>query len=63
LARVSIEVNTALAAAIAGNFAAIGKVIYATLSLGPRGMREYLFCSRIVDRVIPRLRALVAGTF
>jgi glycosyltransferase involved in cell wall biosynthesis len=63
LARVSIEVNTALAAAIAGNFAAIGKAIYATLSLGPRGMRQYLFCSRIVDRVIPRLRALVAGTF
>ena len=63
LAGVSIEVNTALAAAIAGNFAAIGKAIYATLSLGPRGMRQYLFCSRIVDRVIPRLRALVAGTF
>jgi hypothetical protein len=33
------------------------------LALGPRGMRQYLIFSRIIDRAFPRLRALIARTF
>ena len=61
IAEASHEVNVALAAVLAGNFSLIVKAIVAILALGPRGIRQYLFCSRIVDRLIPRLRALVVG--
>lgn len=63
IASASIEVNTALAAAIGGEFAQILKAIAAMLTLGPRGLQQYLFCSRILDRALPRLRALVARRF
>lgn len=59
----SIEVNVALAAAVAGKFGTIGKAIRSVLFLGPAGMARYLFYSRIVDRALPRLRAAVAGRF
>jgi hypothetical protein len=61
IAEASIEVNVALAAVFAGKFSLMVKAIVAILALGPRGIRQYLFCSRIVDRSIPRLRALVVG--
>jgi hypothetical protein len=33
------------------------------LRLGPRGIHRYFYYSRIVDRLFPRLRALVRGRF
>jgi hypothetical protein len=59
----SIEVNVALAAAVAGKFGAISKAIRSVLFLGPAGIGRYLSYSRIVDRALPRLRAAVAGRF
>jgi hypothetical protein len=59
----SIEVNVALAAAVAGKFGAIGKAIRSVLLLGPAGIARYLSYSRIVDRALPRLRAALAGRF
>lgn len=63
LSTASIEVNTALAAAAAGEYSQLMKAFLAVLALGPQGMRRYFFCSRIADRVVPRLRALAAGRF
>jgi glycosyltransferase involved in cell wall biosynthesis len=63
LSETSIEVNVALAAAVAGKFGAISKAIRSVLFLGPAGIAQYLFYSRIVDRALPRLRAAVAGRF
>jgi hypothetical protein len=59
----SIEVNVALAAAVAGKFGAISKAIRSVLFLGPAGIARYLSYSRIVDRALPRLRAAVAARF
>jgi hypothetical protein len=59
----SIEVNVALAAAVAGKFGAFSKAIRSVLFLGPAGIARYLSYSRIVDRALPRLRAAVAGRF
>ena len=59
----SIDVNVALAAAVAGKFGAISKAIRSVLFLGPAGIARYLSYSRIVDRALPRLRAAVAGRF
>lgn len=61
LAETSIEVNTALAAALIGKFSKMTKAVISILRLGPKGMRQYLFYSRIAERVIPRVRALAAG--
>jgi glycosyltransferase involved in cell wall biosynthesis len=63
LSKASIEVNVALAAAVAGKFGAISKAIRSVLFLGPAGIARYLSYSRIVDRALPRLRAAVAGRF
>jgi len=63
LAAASIDVNTALAASIAGESLQIMKAFAAVIALGPRGIRRYLFYSRILERAFPRLRALVAGRF
>jgi glycosyltransferase involved in cell wall biosynthesis len=63
IAAASFDVNTALAAVMAGRFTQIAKVLVAILMLGPRGIHRYFYYSRIVDRVFPRLRALVAGKF
>jgi glycosyltransferase involved in cell wall biosynthesis len=63
LSEASIEVNVALAAAVAGKFGAITKAIGSVLFLGPAGIARYLAYSRIVDRALPRLRAAVAGKF
>ena len=63
ISEASIEVNVALAAAVAGKFGAISKAIRSVLFLGPAGIARYLSYSRIVDRALPRLRAAVAGRF
>jgi glycosyltransferase involved in cell wall biosynthesis len=63
LSEASIEVNVALAAAVAGKFGAISKAIRSVLFLGPAGIARYLSYSRIVDRALPRLRSAVAGRF
>jgi glycosyltransferase involved in cell wall biosynthesis len=63
LSKASIEVNVALAAAVAGKFGAISKAIRSVLFLGPAGITRYLSYSGIVDRALPRLRAAVAGRF
>jgi glycosyltransferase involved in cell wall biosynthesis len=63
IAAASFDMNTALAAVMTGRFFQIGKVLVSILMLGPRGIYRYFYYSRIVDRVIPRLRALVAGRF
>jgi glycosyltransferase involved in cell wall biosynthesis len=61
LARASINVNVALAAAAGGQYARLFDALGSVLSLGPKGARQYLAFSRIIDRSFPRLRALVAG--
>jgi glycosyltransferase involved in cell wall biosynthesis len=63
LSEASIEVNVALAAAVAGKYGRIGKAMRSVLFLGPAGIARYLSYSRIVDRALPRLRAAVAGRF
>ena len=63
VAAASIDVNTALAAVMAGQLAQMIKALVSILMLGPRGICRYLYYSRIVDRVFPRLRSLVAGRF
>jgi glycosyltransferase involved in cell wall biosynthesis len=59
--KVSVDVNVASAEAMNGKYAAMIKVVYSILSLGPVGMIQYFSCSRIVDRLVPRLRALAAA--
>jgi glycosyltransferase involved in cell wall biosynthesis len=63
VAAASFDLNTALAAVMAGQFDQIGKALVSILMLGPRGICRYFHYSRIVDRMFPRLRALVAGRF
>jgi glycosyltransferase involved in cell wall biosynthesis len=63
MAAASIDVNTALAAAMAGQLSQLSKAFVAILMLGPRRIYRYFYYSRIVDRVFPRLRSLVAGKF
>jgi glycosyltransferase involved in cell wall biosynthesis len=63
IARVSINVNIALAAALRGQYNSLFEAFFSLLALGPRGMRQYLVFSRIIDRAFPRLRALIARRF
>jgi glycosyltransferase involved in cell wall biosynthesis len=62
-AQASIDVNTALAAAIHGEFHQIQKALGSLLLLGPAGIYRYFSCSRILDRALPRLRALARRSF
>jgi hypothetical protein len=61
LAAASIDINTALAAANAGRPGELMKAFSSLLSLGPLGIPRYLYCSRLVERVLPRLRARLSG--
>lgn len=60
-ARTSIDVNTALAAAYAGHAALLTAAAASVLRLGPSGVWRYLRDSRIVERLLPRLKARLAG--
>lgn len=62
-ARASIAVNMALASASAGNPSLLPHAASEVLRLGPSGICRYLRDSRIVDRVAPRVRAKLMGTF
>jgi glycosyltransferase involved in cell wall biosynthesis len=62
-ARASIAVNTALASAAVGNVGGLLRAAVAVLGLGPAGTYRYLRDSRIVERVLPRVRARLAGIF
>ena len=59
--RASIAVNTALASAACGDFSRVLPAARDVLRLGPAGIRNYLRDSRLLDRVVPRLRAKLAG--
>lgn len=59
--RASIHVNTALAAASSGHFGNLAPALAALLWLGPTGISRYLRDSRLMDRLLPRLRAKFGG--
>jgi glycosyltransferase involved in cell wall biosynthesis len=63
ISAVSVEVNASLAAAYSGKFSKLIKAFTSILMLGPHGIYRYFLCSRIVERVFPRFRVLVAGRF
>lgn len=60
-ANASIKINVALAAASAGNAGAFAKALGQIIALGPLGLPRYLRDSRLMDRVVPRLRARISG--
>jgi glycosyltransferase involved in cell wall biosynthesis len=62
-ARASIAVNVALSLASAGNPRSLLRAAMEVVRLGPSGIRRYLRDSRIVERVVPRLRAKLTGAF
>lgn len=62
-ARVSITVNTAIASASAGDLTHLWGAAFEVLGLGPAGVRRYLRDSRIIERVMPRIRAKLTGAF
>ena len=61
MAKASIDVNVALAAASNGKPAQVIKALRTLFGLGPRGMVRYIRYSRIIERAYPRLRARIAG--
>jgi hypothetical protein len=63
VARASISMNSALAAAAAGDFGDLWKALLDIVRLGPTGMHRYLRDSRIVERLAPRMRAKLKGAF
>jgi hypothetical protein len=63
VARASIAVNTALAAASAGELGGLLRAAGQVLRLGPFGIHRYLRDSRIIERVAPRVRAKLTGAF
>jgi hypothetical protein len=62
-ARASILVNAALASAAAGDLGELPRAMAGVLRLGPAGIFRYFRDSRLLERVIPRLRAKLAGNF
>jgi Glycosyl transferase family 2 len=61
-ARASVRVNTALAAASAGDFGRLPGAMWAVLRLGPVGIYQYLRDSRLVERLSARVRARMSGS-
>jgi glycosyltransferase involved in cell wall biosynthesis len=60
-ANASIKINVALAAASGGSLGALGKAAGQLFLLGPVGLHRYLRDSRLIERVVPRLRARFSG--
>ena len=54
---VSIAVNSGLASASRGRYRALLAALFELACLGPVGVRRYWRDSRIVERLLPRLRA------
>lgn len=61
LAEASIAVNSAIAAAAGGELGKLVGAFASVAALGPVGALRYLHCSRLVERVLPRVRARLAG--
>ena len=61
VALASIEVNAALASTSAFKLGGLTRAAYRIALLGPGGIRRYWRDSRIVERLVPRLRARLAG--
>ena len=61
-ARASAAINVALAAATHGQRVGIAKAAWALLTLGPTEIGRYVRDSRLHERVLPRLRAKMAGS-
>lgn len=61
LARISITINTALAAFLAGEPNRLWKAIWAFLRLAPPDLLRYIYYSRILERSWPRVRANFHG--
>ena len=61
IARTSIVVNCALAAAGSGDFSRLASALFTIVRLGPRGAIRYVRQSRIIDRALPRLRLSIGG--
>ena len=63
-ARVSIAVNTALAGGLArGGAGRLARAAGSLAALGPAGLAAFWHNSRIAERLLPRLRARMAGNF
>jgi hypothetical protein len=62
-ARASIVVNRALASASAGDFSRLPQAALQIALLGPAGMKRYFRDSRILERLMPRVRAKLRGSF
>lgn len=60
-AEASIRVNIGLAGAAAGKAGGMLTALRALLALGPVGLVRYIQVSRIVERLLPRLRCKLAG--
>jgi glycosyltransferase involved in cell wall biosynthesis len=60
-ARASIDVNAGLACASRGDFTGLCRAAWRIALLGPGGISRYMRDSRIVERVVPRIRAKLAG--
>jgi glycosyltransferase involved in cell wall biosynthesis len=63
LFRASLEVNSALAAGMDKKYHLVLPAIGALLALGPRGIVEYFHSSRIIERLVPRMRAVFSGRY
>jgi glycosyltransferase involved in cell wall biosynthesis len=61
IARASIDVNGALALAQTGNFRGLLRAAWQVLRLGPTGIYRYFRDSRIVERLLPRVRAKLSA--
>ena len=62
LADASISINTALAAGANGERGAVLQAMCALAAMGPVNAARYLHSSRLTERVLPRLRARLAGS-
>lgn len=63
LAAASVEINVALAAGLYGHKAPLVKALGAVLALGPMNWPKFLANTQIVQRLAPRLRLLLRGSF
>jgi glycosyltransferase involved in cell wall biosynthesis len=62
-ARVSIAVNLALASAAAGDTRGLWGALGSVLRLRPAAIRRFLRDTRLLERVVPRVRAHMRGSF
>jgi hypothetical protein len=60
-ARASIMVNSVLAASATGHHGNLPQALLQVLRLGPTGIHRYMRDSRIIERLVPRLRAKFSG--